>query len=447
MDRQFYREALKMLFPVIIQNIFGAMMSSVDVVMLNSLGQDAISAGSLASQYTMIVFMFYYGISSGSILLAAQYFGKKDYNALNIIEGIALKCSLAVAALFSVGAGLFPQVLMRVYTPEPVIIEEGSKYLRIIWVYYLLWALSNTYFTILRSAGKVTVATVFNGIGFVLNIVLNAFFIFGLFGCRKLGISGVALATCISQAVCVAGCFVVSRFSPNVKLKLSYMFLKSGVLAKDFFKMSLPALLNDVSWGAAFSAYVAIMGRLGSDVVAANSVVCVVRNFATVFCYAVATVGGVMVGNLIGAEKFREAEKGASAFLKITVVTGMIGGLVVLGAIPLTLRYASLSEQAMYYLKQMLFINVYYIMGTAVNTLLIAGIFRAGGCTKFGLICDTIDMWGYGVIAGILTAFVFKLPVVWVYFFLCLDEFVKWPWVFSFYRSKKWLRNITRNTY
>ena len=95
----------------------------------------------------------------------------------------------------------------------------------------------------------------------------------------------------------------------------------------------------------------------------------------------------------------------------------------------------------------MLFINVYYVMGTAVNTTLIAGIFRAGGCTKFGLICDTIDMWGYGITAGILTAFVFKLPVVWVYFFMCLDEFVKWPWVFSFYKSKKWLRNITRTEY
>lgn len=211
--------------------------------------------------------------------------------------------------------------------------------------------------------------------------------------------------------------------------------------------MSLPALLNDVSWGAAFSAYVAIMGRLGSDVVAANSIVCVVRNFATVFCYAVAAVGGIIVGNLIGADKIDEAEKGAKEFLKVTVITGAFGGLLIFISIPFVLKYASLSTLAMHYLKQMLFINVYYVMGTAVNTTLIAGIFRAGGCTKFGLICDTIDMWGYGITAGILTAFVFKLPVVWVYFFMCLDEFVKCPWVFSFYKSKKWLRNITRTEY
>jgi Na+-driven multidrug efflux pump len=186
------------------------------------------------------------------------------------------------------------------------------------------------------------------------------------------------------------------------------------------------------------------MGRLGSDVVAANSMVCVVRNFATVFCYAVASVGGIIVGNLIGADRIQEAEKSAAEFLKITVAFGIFGGALVFFSVPFVTGRASLSAQSLEYLKKMLYINVYYIMGTAVNTTLIAGIFRAGGNTKFGLVCDAIDMWGYGVPAGILTAFVFKLPVIWVYFFMCLDEFVKWPWVFSFYRSKKWLRNITR---
>ena len=97
MNKQFYKDSLKMLFPIILQNIFAAMMGSVDVIMLNSVGQDAIAAGSLATQYSGLVFMFYSGISSGSILLAAQYFGKKDFKALEAIEGIALKCSLAVA--------------------------------------------------------------------------------------------------------------------------------------------------------------------------------------------------------------------------------------------------------------------------------------------------------------------------------------------------------------
>ena len=99
----------------------------------------------------------------------------------------------------------------------------------------------------------------------------------------------------------------------------------------------------------------------------------------------------------------------------------------------------------MHYLKYMLLINTYYITGTAVNTTLIAGIFRAGGDSRFGLICDTIDMWVYAVPMGFLAAFVFKLPVLWVYFILCTDEFVKWPWVLKRYKSEKWLKNITRD--
>lgn len=394
MDRQFYRNSLKMLLPMIMQNLFSAMMGSVDVIMLNAVGQNALAAGSLATQYTGILFVFYFGIGSGAILLAAQYFGKGDMKALEAIEGIALKCSLFVALIFFLGASLFPRALMRVYTSEPVLIEEGAKYLGAVRISYIFWAFSNTYFSMLRSVGRVTVATVSNGIGFFLNIALNAVFIFGLFGCRKMGIEGVALATSVSTAVSLAGCLIISFFSRNIKLKASYMFIRSRVLAKDFFRMSVPALLNDVSWGIAFSVYVAIMGRLGSDVVAANSIVCVVRNFATAFCYAVAAVGGIIVGNIIGSGRLAEAEKAAKEFMKITVLLGLFGGLLVLLSMPFVLRYARLSDTAMGYLRSMLYINSYYIMGTAVNTTLIAGIFRAGGNTKFGLICDTIDMWG-----------------------------------------------------
>lgn len=444
MDRQFYRDSFKMILPIVMQNIFSALMGSADVVMLNAVSQNALAAGSLATQYTGILFMFFFGIGSGAILLAAQYFGKGDMKAIEAIEGIALKCSLFVALIFFAGASFFPHALMRVYTAEPALIEEGVKYLRAVRFSYLFWAISSAYFSMLRSIGRVTVATAANGAVFFLNIALNAVFIFGLFGCRRMGIEGVALATSIAQGAQLAGCLVISFFSRDIKLKASFMLIKSRVLAKDFFRMSVPALLNDVSWGLAFSVYVAIMGRLGSDVVAANSIVCVVRNFATVFCYAVASAGGIIVGNIIGAGKLAEAETAARKFMRITVIAGLFGGLLVLVSMPLVLRFAQLSDTAMGYLRSMLYINSYYIMGTAVNTTLIAGIFRAGGNTKFGLVCDTVDMWGYGVVAGCVTAFVLKLPVVWVYFFLCLDEFVKWPWVLSFYRSKKWLRNITR---
>ena len=133
--------------------------------------------------------------------------------------------------------------------------------------------------------------------------------------------------------------------------------------------------------------------------------------------------------------------------VKLTVISGIIGGLIILAAMPLVLKLASykLTEGAMECLFWMLLINTYYISGAALNTTMIAGIFRAGGDSRFGFICDTIDMWCYAVPLGFFAAFVLELPVLWVYFLLCTDEFVKWPWVLKHYKSGKWLNNITRD--
>ncbi len=286
---------------------------------------------------------------------------------------------------------------------------------------------------------------VLNIITFTLNILLNAVFIFGLFGAPKMGATGVAIATAVSRIVELAGCIVVSLYSRDLKLNPAYMFIRNKPLLKDFTRMSLPALGNDVSWSVAFSMYAVILGHLSSDAVAANSLVSVVRNFGTVLCFGTAGAGGILLGNVMGSNDMKHTKEYASSLMKMTVVTGAVGGLVILAATPFVLNFASLTDTAMHYLKYMLIINSVYVMGTAVNTTLIAGVFRAGGDTRFGLVCDTIDMWCYAVPLGFLAAFVFKLPVLAVYFLLCTDEFVKWPWVIRRYRSGKWLRNITRD--
>ena len=177
---------------------------------------------------------------------------------------------------------------------------------------------------------------------------------------------------------------------------------------------------------------------------AANAFVVVARNFGTILCFGLASAGGILLGNIMGKNALDQARSAARKLLKLTVISGAIGGLLILAATPFILKYASLTETAMHYLKYMLLINTYYVMGAAVNTTLIAGVFRAGGDTRFGLICDVIDMWVYAVPLGFLAAFVFRLPVMWVYFLLCTDEFAKWPWVIGRYRSGKWLHNITR---
>ena len=381
----FYPQIVKLVIPIIIQNLLSAAVNSADVIMLNFVGQSSISAVSLAANYSNVLFMVYYGLGTGATLLCAQYYGKGDYKAIQIIEGIAL-----------------------------------------------------------RSIGRVTTSMAMNMLAFGLNVLLNATFIFGLFGAPKLGATGVAIATALSRMIELIACFIVSAFSKNVRLDLRCMFIKNKLLFSDFVRLSLPALGNDISWSIGFSMYSVILGHLGTDAVAANSLVVVVRNIGSVFCFGIASAGGILLGNVMGQGDLERSRRYASKTLKLTVIAGFLGGLIVLAITPFVMRFASLTPTAMHYLKYMLLINSYYIMGSAVNTTLIAGVFRAGGDTKFGLICDTIDMWVYAVPLGFFAAFVLKLPVMWVYFLLCTDEFVKWPWVIKRYLSGKWAKNITR---
>ena len=434
----------KLAIPIIIQNLLSAAVNSSDVIMLNYVGQSAISAVSLAANYSNILFMVYYGLGTGASLLCAQYFGKKNMQAIHAVEGIALRFSLAISALVALAAFTIPQRMLLLFTSDQELIAIGSSYIRIMGITYLCWGVTEIYLAILRSIGRVTISMALNMLAFGLNILLNAVFIFGLFGAPKLGVTGVAIATASSRLIQLIACVIVSLLSKDVKLNPIYMFIRSKTLLNDFIHLSLPALGNDLSWSVAFSMYSVILGHLGTEAVAANSLVTVVRNVGSVFCFAIASAGTILLGRVMGQGELEKSKSYASGMLKMTVVAGAVGGVIVLAVTPFVLRFASLNDTAMHYLKYMLLINSYYIMGSAVNTALIAGVFRAGGDTKFGLICDTIDMWVYAVPLGFFAAFVVKLPVLWVYFLLCTDEFVKWPWVIRHYRKGEWAKNITR---
>lgn len=440
----FYRQIFKLAIPIIIQNLLSAAVNSADVIMLNYVGQSSISAVSLAANYSSILFMVYYGLGTGASLLCSQYSGKNNLQAIHAVEGIALRFSVGISILVALIAFMMPQRMMQLFTADPELIVIGSSYLRVMGITYICWGISEIYLAVLRSIGRVTISMVLNVLAFVLNIFLNAVFIFGLFGAPKLGATGVAIATALSRLIQLLACVIVSIMSKDVKLNPAYMFLRSKVLFHDFIRLSLPALGNDLSWSVAFSMYSVILGHLGTDAVAANSLVIVVRNIGSVFCFAIASAGTILLGQIMGKGDLEKSKKYASRMLRLTVITGALGGVIVLAVMPFVLKFASLNETAMHYLKYMLLINSYYIMGSAVNTALIAGVFRAGGDTKFGLICDTVDMWVYAVPLGFFAAFVLKLPVLWVYFLLCTDEFVKWPWVLHHYRKGEWAKNITR---
>lgn len=443
-DYKLYKKIFMVALPIILQNLLDAAVNSADVLMLNYVGQDELSAASLASQYVTVIFMFLYGIGTGVSMLSAQYWGKGDSNTIEKVEGIGLRFSLSIACIFAILCLVMPQLLMHIFTEDAELIRLGSIYLRICAPAIVLWSISAVYMAVLRCIGRVTTSTVIEMISLLSNVFFNFIFIFGYFGCPKLGVAGVALATVISRGIQLICCILVSSRNRDVKLRIKPIFEKHPVLLKDFLTMALPAIANDVIWALAYSMYSVIMGHLGNDAVAANSIVSVVRNLGSVLCFGIGSASGIIVGQILGENKIEEAKRVSHTLLRMAAAAGVLGGIFVFFLSPVVMRYVNLSETAMDYLQFMLYINTYYILGSAVNTVLIGGVFRAGGDSRFGFLCDTIDMWCYAVPLGLLAAFVFKLPVKTVYVLLCTDEFVKWPWVFKHFYSYKWAKNITR---
>ena len=138
-SKAIYRRIGRLTWPIVLQNLLSAAVTSADVVMLNFVGQAHISAVSLAAQYASVLFMIFYGLGTGVTMLATQYYGKGDMRAVEVVEGIALRFSLGVAALFALGAAFFPTGMMRVFTHDAELVAIGAEYLRWISVAYLCW--------------------------------------------------------------------------------------------------------------------------------------------------------------------------------------------------------------------------------------------------------------------------------------------------------------------
>ena len=441
----FHQTMARLAIPIVLQNLVTTAVSSADVIMLGFVSQDALAAGSLASQIMFILNLVYAGISSGTVMLAAQYWGRQDTQTIEQIMGIGMRLSILLSTVFFILACFFPSLLMQIFTNDETLIATGILYLRAVSFSYLFMSISQVYLCTMRAIERVVFATAANGSALVLNIILNAVFIFGLFGAPKLGIMGVALATSISRGIELFICLIDNRRSRIIRFRIRTLWERNQVLFSDFLKYSLPAFGNEVVWGIAFSMYSVIMGHLGSDMVAANAVVAVARNLGTVACFGIANAGAILLGKSIGAGHTETVKADASRFCRLTFVAGLLGGIVIFLLKPLFLNMADLTPTAQGYLNVMLFINMYYVLGQAMNTAVICGVFRSGGDSKWGFVCDTIDMWAYAVPLGFIAAFVLKLPPMWVYFLICTDEFVKIPFVYRHYKSYKWLKNITRD--
>lgn len=444
-NKSLYKQLSGIVAPIAFQYLMSSLVTASDAFMLGFLDQDSLSASSLAGQIAFIFSLFYGAFVFGLTVLAAQYWGKGDKKTAEEVLAITMRYSLLVGLIFTLTTALLPKQIMMIFTSDSMLIESGAKYLRMVSLSYLLTGFTQAYFGMMKVCSRAKLSSVIGSLSVVINIIFNALLIFGIGFFPKMNIEGAALATVLArifEAIMVI-IAVLQKLCPSLNLKL---MLKSDnkELHKDYWKYTVPLLINQIGWGGGVTMYSVIMGHLGSDAVAANSIASIVRSMIASLCWGIASGVGIIIGGMLGRNELSEAKKAGGSFVRLSIWIGAASGVVILAVTPLVLHFIHLAPQAQHYLKYMMLMAAYYIIGNSLNSTIISGIFPSGGDTRFGMCCDVITLWVVVVPMGMIGAFVLDLPVLAVAFILTLDEFVKIPAVYKHYMKYKWVKNITK---
>ncbi len=443
-NHAFYAKLRKLATPIAFQSLMLAAVAAGDALMLGRVAQDQMTAVSLATQIQFVQNMFIMSVTAAGAILGAQYWGKGDKSTLKRLFNLMLRWSGLISLLFFAACELAPDMLMRLFSHDPVIIDIGSGYLRIAGFSYLLTGISECFLTTMKVTDHVGPSACISTGAVVLNILLNSVFIFGLLGAPKMEARGAALATTLSRMIQLCLCVGVSMGKTYIRPALRRFFEPRRELARDFRRQCLPLLGGGLFWGVGFTSYTAIMGHMGTDAAAANSVASVVRDLICCVCNGVGSAAGIMVGNELGAGNLEKGKAYGIRLKNISYIIGFCSTAAVLALTPLVVRMVILTEEARSFLTGMMVIMAVYMIGRSVNTVTINGVLDGGGDTVFDMYSLAVCMWGIAIPLALLGAFVFRWPVLLVYACTCLDEVGKIPWVMYRFRKYKWVRNLTR---
>lgn len=445
LDKQeFYRTLTRLALPIALQSLMLAAVAAGDALMLGKVAQDEMTAVSLATQVQFVQNMFLGAIAGAGAILGAQYWGKGDKYTLENIFNMMLRFSGIVSVLFFLACELAPELLMHIFTSDAALIAIGSSYLRIAGWSYLLTGVSQCYLTVMKVSDHVKPCAFISTCAVLLNIGLNAVFIFGLLGMPKMQARGAALATTLSRIVELILCIAVSSKSSYIRPAFERFLKLPGQLKGDFVKQCLPLMGGSLCWGIGFTSYTAIMGHMGTDAAAANSVAAVVRDLICCMCNGIGSAAGIMVGNELGAGRLDRGKAYGVKLKNISYIIGFLSAALVLAVTPFITKMVVLTAQAREYLLGMMAVMAVYIIGRCINTVVINGVLDGGGDTLFDMYSLIVCMWMLAIPLALVGAFVLHWPPILVYACTCLDEVGKIPWVLLRFRKYKWVQDLTR---
>lgn len=445
-DKRFYRLLFSIALPIAVQNLITFMVSMVDTLMVGALGEIQLSAVSIANNLFFVLTILMFGLAGGSNIMISQYWGKGNVKTIHKILAIMYRVCLLITGIFIFIALFLPKYFMGIFTTDKAVIDFGASYLRIVCIGYLFYSITNCTIMMLRSVKTVSISIIVYTASLVVNSILNWIFIFGNLGAPELGIRGAAIATVCARiiefSIVLVFMFIYER---KIGLKIEHLLKLDKEILKDYVGLCTPVLCNELLWAIGASMISVIVGRMGTEVVAANSINGVAHQFVTVFIFGMSNATAVIIGNTIGEGKKEKAKEYAYSIGIFSVVMGCISGLMILLIKPFVVNFYNVSYSTKLIAMEIMTVTSGIIVFQSLASNFMMGVLRGGGDAKFVLINDLIFMWLVAIPGGFFVAFVLELPVALVFLVIKCDEILKS--LTSVYRviSGKWVNDVTKD--
>ncbi len=444
-DKSFLKFFATLTISLALQNLLTYSINLADNLMLGAYSETALSGVALCNQFQFLLQMMVTGAGEGMVVLGSQYWGKNNLEPIPHIIGVAMRYGVAIAAVIFIVILLFPSQMLGLLTNDTAVIEEATKYIRIICFTYLIFTVTNVLVVSLRAVGLVRIGYIISASTLCINIVLNSLLIYGNFGFPELGIRGAAVATLVSRSVELLIVIFYLKFREhNLNLTLRKLIFIDTSYYKDYRKVALPVLLHGFQWGLAQMVQTGILGHLGASAIAANSIAVIVYQITSVVIYGSASAASVQIGKAIGENKGDRLKSMVHTMELIFLGIGLVTGLLIYLLRNPILSFYNISDDARHLALQFMLVLSVTTVGTAIQVPCDNGIIRGGGDTSFSMILNLISMWGIVIPFSAIAAFVFHCPPIVVFILLKWDQVYKIIPSLIRLHSWKWVKKVTR---
>lgn len=450
-DCEFYKTIFRISLPAAFQALVSFLVVVADDVMVSYL-PNKVAAQAAVSQVNSIT-AFYTatmtGLVSGSAVLIAQYWGKKDMARIRRIFSLVLWFCVLVALAFVAVARILPEPILRLVINggETETLGLARQYFAIACWTYIPFAVTTALIGMLRSIEVVRITLVTTVASLFVNIGLNYVLIFGHLGFPALGVRGAAIATLLTRVVELAIVWTYTfHIQKQLDIRPSELMRVDRTLSRDYVHYGLPVGLTDMQWALIGMLKAAIIGQMGATFVAANNIANSMANLGTMFTFALAGGACVMVGKAVGKGDYDAARAYSKTIQIMFFLIGLVmAGLVFLLREPFTRIYGTSADPEVFELSTvMIAILAVTLVGTSYHASCFVGINRGAGDSRFVALVDMICGWLVVLPATLLAAFVFHWPLPVVFLCTRIDQCFKWIIAFFRLRGNKWIRNITR---